>query len=123
MKNKNYQRRLWKEYGERIGPYYSEKYDTWMLPAKMVNGSLFMDEGDIHYIFSEYCWTGLSFHFYIDGERDHEHRFQDVLAAAYENYDSFEIREEDKEEYSLQELLFLEKLLNKRKSDLGGEDL
>ena len=108
---------LWKVYGEEKGPLQLED-GTWIVPSKIQGEEqAFMEEGDIQYIFSEYCKKGLIYHFYLNGIRDHEHSFEAVLQAAYESRGNFVIRDEDKQEYSLQELQFLEALLEKMKQD------
>ncbi len=108
---------LYELYGENRGPLCLEN-GTWILPSKLLlANSDFMDEGDIHYIMSEYCKEGLIYHYNIDGERSHKHSFSAVLDEAYESKGKFEIDEADRHEYSEQELHFLDCLLKKMRED------
>lgn len=107
---------LWEAYGDHEGLKRLED-GTWIFPSKILGtGEEFIDEGNIHWAFSEWFRTGLIYHFYVDGERDHEHTFEAVMYAAYENAQTFEIREEDRMEYSEQELSYLETIVKKTRS-------
>lgn len=107
---------LYDRYGENKGPLLLEN-GTWILPTVRYdwnqNGEKVMEEGSIHYIMSEYCGTGVSYHYYINGKRSHEHSFSAVLDAVYRSKGMFEIMEADRHEYSEQELNFLNRLLEK----------
>lgn len=74
---------------------------------------IFIDQENVRWTFSEWFRAGLIYHFYINGQRDHEHNFEAVMVTAYEEADTFEIREEDKHEYSRQELEYLKTIVEK----------
>lgn len=120
QENKDY---LWEKYGDHTGPLQMEE-GYWIMPSVIPGKNRrFMDTGDSHYIFGEYCGSGLIYHYHINGERDHEHTFGEVLDTAYYFWDTFEIIGEDRKEYSSQELEFLDRLLQKCRTDRrkGGE--
>lgn len=81
-----------------------------------------LETGGIDYILSEYASKGLIYHYCINGERTHEHSFDAVLRDAFYNADSFEIPEEDRAEYSAQQLEWLEVLVAKLRQDSTDED-
>ena len=108
---------LWELYGDSDG-LKELKDGTWIFPSKIPGKEeVFMDEGDIHWAFSEWFRTGLIYHYDVDGTRDHEHTFGGVMHMAYENPETFTIREEDKKEYSQQELEYLRVIVEKRKAE------
>ena len=89
---------------------------SWIFPSTIPGeDDIFIDEGNIHWAFSEWFRAGLTYHFHVRGKRDHEHTFEAVMYAAYQNPDEFEIREEERYEYSQQELLYLETIIKNRK--------
>lgn len=108
---------LWDLYGDNNVPVQTD-VGLWLFPSQSeINGNVYMESGNIDYIFSEYCKTGLHYTFYTHGQKNHGHTFSDVLYQAYQNKDTFEIKDEDKHEYSEQELNFLEVLIEKLKND------
>ncbi len=107
------QKRLKRIYGKNVGPKYI-KDDRWIAPiVEPGTNEIYIEEGGIHWVFSEYFWHGLVYHFYINGHRDHEHTFEAVMNSAFEFADVFDIREEDKHEYSKQELDYLQVIIEK----------
>ena len=114
---KNYR---WELYGNHQG-LMELKDGKWLFPSKIPGQDrAFIDEGDIHWAFSEWFHTGLMYHYHIEGKQDHEHTFEAVMYAAYKNPESFEIREEERAEYSQQELLYLEKIIKQLKAEREG---
>lgn len=108
-------------YGNSTGPKYI-KNDFWIAPIEepgIEEG--YIEEGGIQWVFSEYFWHGLIYHFHIAGFRDHEHSFEAVMSSAYEFAESFEIRDEDKHEYSEQELEYIQVIVKKTVEDRESE--
>lgn len=107
-------------YGDRTGPMELED-GTWILPQKHARtGELYMEVGDMEYILAEYAWTketGIMYHYEAAGKRMHDHSFREVLYAAFSNPNSFRICREDQNEYSEQELAYLEALVRKIQGD------
>lgn len=64
--------------------------------------------GDILYIMCELSRDGLYYEYSINGEQNHAHSFEEVLLASYENGSKFNI--EDKEQFSRQELILIDKV-------------
>lgn len=94
-------------------------YEPVTMEELIANNQAFKGEepetDDIEYMLSEYAQTGVIYHYYVKGLRDHAHTFAGVLQEAFYNAASFEIRDEDKIEYSNQELSWLETLVKKEK--------
>ena len=112
----------WEIYGNHKGLKELEN-GTWLFPSRVFNeDDIFIDEGDIHWAFSEWFRKGLTYHYYIDGERDHEHTFEAVMYTAYKNADTFEIKEDDIHEYSKQELEYLKTIVEKQKAEKGDNN-
>lgn len=111
---KNY---LWELYGNHQGLMKLED-ESWIFPS-IIPGEddLFIDEGNIHWAFSEWFRAGLTYHFHVGGTRNHEHTFEAVMYAAYLNPEEFEIWEEERQEYSQQEMLYLETIIKKQKEE------
>ena len=70
-----------------------------------------LEAEDIRQMFSESHQIELSYHFYVNGKREVVHTFEEVMKAAYEYLGTFEIREEDREEYSRQEWEYLKVIM------------
>ncbi len=102
---------MWKLYGDRNTPLELENGE-WIIPSEDMYGRSFMDKGDLLWIFSEYFGKGLMYHYCIDGKRTHDHTFEAVLYDAFYERERFEILEEDLQEYSAQELEFIEVVKN-----------
>lgn len=108
---------LWELCGNHNEPVELDD-GRWVLPSiDVLNGTAYLETGGINYIMSEYCRDGLTYHFTVDGKRDHEHAFSAVLHAAYESCGNFKIEKADRHEYSEQELMFLKHLVEKIRKD------
>lgn len=84
--------------------YYDRRYRAYVSPARP-------DEyGDILWVCSELAEAGLIYHYRLGEYETHAHGFEAVLRAAYEYGETFSIPEEHQEQYSAQELAFLESL-------------
>ena len=65
------------------------------------------ESGDVEYIASEFSGTGLIYHFMYNGEIDHVHGFDGVLAAVLEDPENVDIVPQEGE-YSEQEIKMIE---------------
>jgi hypothetical protein len=86
-------------YGTHKGPLRL-KDSRWIMPITE-NGHESIQQCSVNHICSEYSQSKLIWHFYAQGERSYEHNFRDVIESAIYYADSFEIGEEDKEEYGV----------------------
>ena len=111
------QTNLWKIYGNHKGPMQLED-GSWIMPSKaLLTEKVFMDRGSTMWIFSEYFWKGLTYHYQIEGERTHEHSFEAVMEEAFYHASTFEISEEDTAEYSKQELDLIAEIVRRRREE------
>lgn len=81
-----------------------------------------IEDGNINYIFSEYVWKSLIYHYCLGGVRTHSHSFDAVLWDAFYDADSFEVPEGDREEYSRQQLEWLDVLVKKLRENSTDAD-
>lgn len=97
---------------------YDKRYDTYVAT---VNPS---EDGDIGYVLEEITQSGLIYHFTVSGistsEPAHMHSFDAVLKIAYEEADTFQIPDDYLEEYSQQELEFIEAVVRRGRLDIAN---
>ena len=93
-------------------PYYDEENDIWV--CEFPDRKITREEGCLEYIVSEFIGDGLGFHYYVNGEVDHEHTFEGVLSNIMYSYETFSITGFE-EEYSAQEIRVINKLIEKLK--------
>lgn len=109
------QRYLRKKYaGKPPKLYYDLRYRTYISPVKLE------EEGDISWVCSELAGTGLIYKYRLGKEETHTHGFEGVLQEAYNYAEIFSIPEEYRDQYSAQELRFLEKLIQRAHRDRDG---
>ena len=109
------QRYLRKKYGGRLPKlYYDPRYRTYISPMKLG------EDGDISWVCSELAGTCLVYQYRLGEEETHTHGFEGVLREAYNHAEVFSIPEEYREQYSAQELHFLEKLIRRAHRDREG---
>lgn len=103
---------------DKTKPYYDEYDNTWKIKLTDRN-----ECGSFEYIVGEYLLStgakqcGLIFHFEINGEKEHEHEFKDVIIELLqlESGDTFSIKEYIEDEYSKQEVNMIKQLCEKLK--------
>ena len=100
-----------------LGPgiYYDKKYRRYFTPSVMG------ETGSVEYVAGELVRSGLVFHYTLQGGLNHAHTFDEVLLAAYNKAESFEIPDKFKGEYSQQELQFIEALVDRGVRDRTSE--
>ncbi len=89
---------LEQRYLDEYTPVWDEETDTWCVQT--VHG---FECGDIGFVAGEFSGAGLIYHFYRNGEKDHEHNFNAVLWAVLRDPEHIEIIT-DYGEYSEQEI-------------------
>ena len=109
------QRYLRKKY-EKKPPklYYDRRYDTYISPAKLE------EDGEILWVCCELAETSLIYEYRLGERETHDHDFANILRDAYDHAEEFSIPEEYREQYSAQELAFLDKLVERGRRDRGG---
>lgn len=109
------QRYLRKKYAKKLPKlYYDRRYDTYISSAKPE------EDGGILWVCSELTGTGLIYKYRLGKEETHTHGFEGVLQEAYNHAEMFSIPEEYRDQYSAQELRFLEKLIQRAHRDRDG---
>ena len=87
-------------------PYYDKEEDTWK--CEFPDRELVEERGCLEYVISEFIWDGLNYHYYINGNLDHEHTFREVLIHVLSDYETFSINGYE-EEYSKQEIRIIKR--------------
>lgn len=106
------QRYLKKKYANKPPKiYYDQRYRTYIAPTNLD------EDGEINWVCSELARTGLIYDYCLGDEETHAHVFDEVLEDAYNYAERFSIPEQYREQYSAQELKFLEKLIQRRLRD------
>lgn len=106
------QRYLRKKYaGKPPRLYYDLRYRTFISPAKLD------EDGDISWVCSELAGTCPIYDYRLGELETHEHTFEFVLRDAYDHAEEFSIPEEYRDQYSAQELNFLEKVAERGRRD------
>ena len=90
-------------------PYYDKEEDTWK--CEFPDRELVEESGCLEYVISEFIWDGLNYHYYINGNLDHEHTFREVLIHVLSDYETFSINGYE-EDYSKQEIRIIKKLID-----------
>lgn len=82
------------------------------------------EDGDIGYALGEIAQGGLVYHFVVAGmspsEPAHMHSFDAVLKVAYEEADTFQIPDDCFDEYSQQELEFIDAVVQRGRLDMAN---
>lgn len=91
-----------KAYFENYIPVQDEATGNWCVHVEYG-----LESGDVEYIASEFSGTGLIYHFMYNGEIDHVHGFNGVLAAVLEDPENVDIVPQEGE-YSEQEIKMIE---------------
>ena len=99
-------------------PYYNSRKNMWY--CEFPERNIKEEFGTLEYVVSEFIGDGLVYHYYLNGEVDHEHNFEGVLYHVLHSYDTFSIKGFEKE-YSAQEIRIIEKLKEKIKEKVGHE--
>ena len=100
---------------DKYKPFYDRFSKRYWLYSRDPN--VFDEEGSIEYVVSEYIQDGLIYEYKINGDYSHEHSFDGVLQAVMDNWETFEIPEDVKDQYSRQELNIISKYLEKLRSE------
>lgn len=94
--------------------YYDAKHSCYINPLRIG------EAGCCEYVCCETAKTGLIYHFYLSDKREHCHIISEVLIEAYNQANCFSIAAADRNEYSKQELLFIQTLVECGKRDLSN---
>lgn len=106
------QRYLRKKYaGKPPRIYYDHRYRVYISPTKL------NEDGDIMWVCSELAGDCLVYEYRLGEQETHAHSFDGVLRDAYDHAETFSIPETCQEQYSAQELRFLEKLIRRGLKD------
>ena len=106
------QRYLRKKYGEKPPKlYYDRRYDTYISPMKL------KEDGSITWVCGELAGDCLIYKYRLGDVDTHEHEFEGVLRDAYDHGEEFSVPEEYRDQYSAQELNFLEKVAERGRRD------
>lgn len=106
------QRYLRKKYGGRPPKlYYDPRYRTYISPVKLE------EDGDISWVCGELAGDCLIYKYRLGDVDTHGHEFEWVLRDAYDHAEEFSIPEEYRDQYSAQELNFLEKVAERGRRD------
>lgn len=91
--------------------YYDKLFQCYVHPRKPG------EHGCFEYVCSELTESGLFYSYNLSGSKTHGHSIDAVFWSAYNDAEVFSINEEDKLQYSKQELEFIKKLTAQGKKD------
>lgn len=91
--------------------YYDRKFKTY------VNPKIIDERGCLEYICSETVCDGVFYNYQIEGKDVHAHVISEVFIDAYNCAETFLIPKDYEYQYSIQELNFINKLVNQGKID------
>jgi hypothetical protein len=95
--------------------YYDRRCRAYVAPT--VLGEFGAISGDVETVCHALTAWNLCYGFELDGKRTHEHSFACVLQCAYDHAEGFSVPKDCEQDYSAQELEWLDRLVQRGRKD------